>query len=96
MRILFIGDIMGSLGREMLAEYLPKLKQKYAPQMTIVNGENAASGRGITEKIYKKFLQDGADVITMGNHTWDNRDIFEFIDGAKKMIRPANFPPGTP
>ncbi|MGX7199552.1 TIGR00282 family metallophosphoesterase [Enterococcus nangangensis] len=96
MRILFIGDIMGSLGREMLAEYLPKLKQKYAPQMTIVNGENAASGRGITEKIYKKFLQDGADVITMGNHTWDNRDIFEFIDGAKKMIRPANFPKGTP
>lgn len=64
--------------------------------MTIVNGENAAAGRGITEKIYKKFLQDGVDVVTMGNHTWDNRDIFEFIDQAKKMVRPANFPEGTP
>lgn len=96
MRILFVGDVMGSLGRQMISDYLPKLKQKYAPQMTIVNGENAASGRGITEKIYKKLLQDGADVVTMGNHTWDNRDIFNFIDDAKKMIRPANFPEGTP
>ena len=60
--------------------------------MTIANGENAASGRGITGKIYKKFLQDGVDVVTMGNHTWDNKDIFEFIDDAKKMVRPANFP----
>ena len=96
MRILFVGDVMGSLGRQMISDYLPKLKQKYAPQMTIVNGENAASGRGITEKIYKKLLQDGADVVTMGNHTWDNRDIFNFIDDAKKIIRPANFPEGTP
>lgn len=92
MRIIFIGDVVGSMGREMIATYLPKLKQKYRPQVTIVNGENAASGRGITEKIYKKFLQDGVDVVTLGNHTWDNRDIFEFIDEAKKMIRPANFP----
>lgn len=96
MRILFIGDVMGSLGREMISTYLPRLKQKYHPQMTIVNGENAASGRGITEKIYKKLLQDGADMITMGNHTWDNREIFNFIDTANKMIRPANFPKGTP
>jgi calcineurin-like phosphoesterase len=51
---------------------------------------------GITEKIYKKFLQDGVDVVTMGNHTWDNRDIFEFIDREKKIVRPANFPEGTP
>ncbi|WP_071130439.1 TIGR00282 family metallophosphoesterase [Enterococcus timonensis] len=96
MRILFVGDVMGSLGRTMISNYLPKLKQKYRPQMTIVNGENAASGRGITEKIYKKLLQDGADLITMGNHTWDNREIFTFIDSANKMVRPANFPAGTP
>ena len=96
MRILFVGDVMGSLGRDMITQYLPQLKKKYHPQVTIVNGENAASGRGITEKIYKKLLQDGADLITMGNHTWDNRDIFNFIGQAKQMVRPANFPEGTP
>lgn len=96
MRVLFIGDVVGSMGREMITEYLTRLKKKFRPQVTIVNGENAAAGRGITEKIYKKFLQDGVDVVTMGNHTWDNRDIFEFIDQAKKMVRPANFPEGTP
>lgn len=96
MRILFVGDVVGSMGREMITEYLSKLKKKHQPDFTIVNGENAASGRGITEKIYKKFLQDGADMVTMGNHTWDNREIFEFIDSSKKMVRPANFPEGTP
>lgn len=96
MRILFIGDVVGSLGRATLATYLPKLKKKYRPQVTIANGENAAAGRGITGKIYKKFLQDGVDVVTLGNHTWDNKDVFEFIDDAKKMIRPANFPEQTP
>ena len=96
MRVLFIGDVVGSMGREMITEYLPRLKKKFRPQVTSVNGEHAAAGRVITEKIYKKFLQDGVDVVTMGNHTWDNRDIFEFIDQAKKMVRPANFPEGTP
>jgi metallophosphoesterase (TIGR00282 family) len=96
LRILFIGDVVGSLGRATLATYLPKLKKKYRPQVTIANGENAAAGRGITGKIYKKFLQDGVDVVTLGNHTWDNKDVFEFIDDAKKMIRPANFPEQTP
>lgn len=96
LRILFIGDVVGSLGRETVATYLPKLKKKYHPQVTIANGENAAAGRGITEKIYKKFLQDGVDVVTLGNHSWDNKAIFDFIGEAKKMIRPANFPDGTP
>lgn len=97
MKVLFVGDVVGSIGRKMLIESLPGLKAKYRPQLTIVNGENAAAGRGITEKIYKEFLQAGVDVITMGNHTWDNRDIFEFIGNEKiKMIRPANFPEGTP
>jgi len=97
-RILFIGDVVGSLGRKAVTEHLPKLKKEYAPQVTIANGENAAGGRGITEKIYKTFLQEGIDVVTLGNHAWDNREIFEFISEAKRMIRPANFPkqaPGT-
>ena len=96
MKILFIGDVVGSLGREAITEYVPKLKKKYRPQVTIINGENAAAGRGITEKIYKGFLQDGADVVTLGNHAWDNREIFEFIADAKKLVRPVNFPVGTP
>ena len=67
----------GSLrSRDMVKEYLPKLKEKYRPQITIINGENAAGGRGITEKIYREFLEWGAQAVTMGNHTWDNREIF--------------------
>ncbi|RYG73813.1 TIGR00282 family metallophosphoesterase [Lentibacillus lipolyticus] len=96
MKILFIGDVAGSPGRDMLQTYLPKLKEKYRPNLTIVNGENAAAGKGITQKIYKQFQQWGAHVITMGNHTWDKKEIFEFIDDAKNMIRPANFPEDTP
>lgn len=96
MKILFIGDVVGSPGRDMVHEYLPKLKEKYRPHLTIVNGENAASGKGITEKIYKKFLEDGANVVTMGNHTWDKKEIFDFIDDAKNLIRPANFPENNP
>lgn len=95
MRLLFVGDVVGSMGRDAISTYLPKLKKKYRPQVTIVNGENAAGGRGITEKIYKKILQDGADVVTLGNHAWDNREIFEFISDAKKLVRPANFPEKT-
>ncbi|MFD1850314.1 TIGR00282 family metallophosphoesterase [Oceanobacillus bengalensis] len=96
MKILFIGDVVGSPGRDMVKEYLPKLKEKYRPNVTIINGENAAAGKGITEKIYKQFLEWGSQVITMGNHTWDKKEIFEFIDDAKYMIRPANYPEGTP
>jgi len=96
MRVLFIGDIVGSGGRGTLQTYLPRLKRKYQPTFTIVNGENAAGGRGITEKIAKSFFELGAGAITMGNHTWDNKEIFEFIDNENKLIRPANFPPGTP
>ncbi|WP_072887672.1 TIGR00282 family metallophosphoesterase [Ornithinibacillus halophilus] len=96
MKFLFIGDVFGSPGREMVKEYLPKLKEKHRPHVTIINGENAASGKGITEKIYKQFLESGAQMITMGNHTWDKKEIFDFIDDAKYMIRPANFPEGNP
>ncbi len=96
MNILFIGDVVGSPGRNMVSEYIPKLKEKYRPHVTIVNGENAAAGKGITEKIYRGFLEAGAQAVTLGNHTWDNKEIFDFIDEAKYMIRPANFPENNP
>lgn len=96
MKILFIGDIVGSPGRKAVHKYLPLLKEKYNADFVIANGENAAAGKGITRKIYKNFLEWGIHVITMGNHTWNKKEIFDFIDEADRMIRPANFPPGTP
>ncbi|KGX88371.1 TIGR00282 family metallophosphoesterase [Pontibacillus litoralis] len=96
MRILFVGDVVGSPGRDMVTEYMPKIKQKYHPNLTIINGENAASGKGITQKIYQQFMESGAQAITLGNHAWDKREIFDFIDDANNMVRPANFPEGTP
>jgi 2',3'-cyclic-nucleotide 2'-phosphodiesterase len=96
MNLLFIGDVVGSPGRDMVKEYVPKIKEKYRPNFTIINGENAAGGRGITEKIYREFLGSGAQAVTLGNHAWDNKEIFEFIESAKNMVRPANFPEGTP
>lgn len=91
MKILFIGDVVGKVGQRMVHDYLPRLRQVYKPQVVILNGENAADGRGITEKIYKEFLAAGVDLITMGNHTWDNYDIYNFIHDAKQLIRPANY-----
>lgn len=96
MKILFIGDVVGSPGREMIATYLPKLKAKYKPTITIVNGENSAAGKGITEKIYKQILEAGAQAVTLGNHTWDQRELIEVIDYCPNLIRPANFPEGVP
>ncbi len=96
MRILFIGDVVGSSGRRAVSFLLPKLKDKYRPDFVLVNGENAAGGRGITLKIAKQLFEWGADGITLGNHAWDNKEIFEFIDQEKRIVRPANYPSGTP
>ncbi len=96
MNILFVGDVVGAPGREMIQDYLPKLKSHFRAHVTIVNAENSAGGRGITEKIYKQMLEMGANVVTLGNHAWDNRDVFEFIGEAKNITRPANFPEGAP
>lgn len=96
MKILFVGDVVGSLGVKTIEDYLPQLKQEHKPQVTIVNGENSANrGRGITEKIYKQLLNAGADVITLGNHAFDDDDIFSFMPKVKNIIRPANFPDET-
>ncbi|CAM3407751.1 MULTISPECIES: TIGR00282 family metallophosphoesterase [Brevibacillus] len=96
MKLLFIGDIMGSPGREMVKAYLPMLKRKYQPTFIVANGENSAHGRGITEKIAKELFESGVHAITLGNHTWDHKDIYDFIDGEPRLIRPANFPEGAP
>ncbi|MEJ8548350.1 TIGR00282 family metallophosphoesterase [Brevibacillus borstelensis] len=96
MKLLFIGDIMGSPGRDIVKTYLPLLKRKYQPTFVVVNGENSAHGRGITEKIAKELFGLGVHAITMGNHTWDNKEIFDYIDGEPRLIRPANFPEGAP
>ena len=96
MRILFIGDIVGKLGREAISNYLPKLTQTYKPTVTIVNAENAAHGKGLTEKIYKSLLREGVDFMTMGNHTYGQRQIYDFIENANRMVRPANFPDDAP
>ncbi|MFY0542699.1 TIGR00282 family metallophosphoesterase [Brevibacillus sp. H7] len=96
MKLLFIGDIMGAPGREIVKEYLPLLKRKFQPAFIVANGENSAHGRGITEKIAKELFDAGVHAITLGNHAWDNKEIFDYIDSEPRLIRPANFPEGAP
>ncbi|GFN31819.1 TIGR00282 family metallophosphoesterase [Paenibacillus xylaniclasticus] len=96
MKILFIGDIVGSVGRAAVKKVLPALKTKYNPHIIIANAENSAAGRGITASIAKELFDSGVHGITMGNHTWDNKDLFEWIDDEPRLVRPANFPQGAP
>ncbi|GEL75804.1 TIGR00282 family metallophosphoesterase [Tenuibacillus multivorans] len=96
MNILFIGDIVGKPGRVALEQHIHQLKEQHRADLTIVNGENAAHGKGLTKKFYHQFLELGADIITLGNHAWDKKEIFDFIDDAEKLVRPANYPKGTP
>lgn len=91
MKILAVGDIVGENGLNKLKELLPNLKQRERIDFVIVNGENVAGGMGITEKLFKQILFAGADVVTLGNHTWSKKDIFNFIDD-EKILRPANYP----
>lgn len=96
MRILFIGDIMGRAGRDGLAKHLPQLKEQLKPDAIIVNGENAAHGIGITEKICQEFYELGVHVITTGNHVWDQREILSYIERDPNLLRPLNYPENTP
>jgi metallophosphoesterase (TIGR00282 family) len=95
-RILFIGDIVGRGGRAVLLEHLPGLIRDWKLDFVAVNGENAAGGFGITEPIYQEFVDAGADVVTGGNHSWDQREALVFIARAPKLLRPINYPHGTP
>lgn len=96
LKILFIGDTVGQNGKKMLQQYLPLLKQNHKPQVTIVNGENISEGKGMYQKDFKAIVQAGADVVTMGNHTWNKSEITDYIDQEEKLLRPLNFPKGTP
>ncbi|UQS82445.1 TIGR00282 family metallophosphoesterase [Bombilactobacillus folatiphilus] len=92
MRLIFVGDVMGQLGIQTLQTYLPQIKAKWRPQVTIVNGENAANGRGIKEKQFKEILKAGADVITLGNHAFDQSEVQDLLQKNDNLIRPANYP----
>lgn len=96
MRLLFLGDVVGRSGRHALAEHLPGLISRYGLDFVIVNGENAAGGFGITESICLEIFDAGADVITGGNHSWDRREALSFIEREPRLLRPLNFPAGTP
>ncbi len=96
MRVLFIGDIVGKPGRDGLATLLPELVGTHGVDFTIVNGENAAGGLGITEKTAADIFRAGADVITGGNHTWHRRDVIPLLEADERVLRPANYPPGLP
>ena len=91
MKILAVGDVVGENGLNKLKEILPNLKQREKIDFVIVNGENVAGGMGITEKLFKQIIYSGADVVTLGNHTWAKKDIFNFIED-EKLLRPANYP----
>ena len=96
MRILFIGDVVGRTGRAAVTDHLPGLIRDWSLDFVVVNGENSAGGFGITEAIYQEFVDAGVDVITGGNHSWDQKEALVFIERAPKLLRPINYPAGTP
>ena len=96
MRILFIGDIVGRSGRKIVLEKLPPLVRDWKLDFVAINGENAAGGFGITEVIYHEIIDAGADAVTLGNHAWDQKEALVFIERAPRLVRPLNFPKGTP
>jgi 2',3'-cyclic-nucleotide 2'-phosphodiesterase len=96
MRLLFCGDLVGRSGRDVVLENLPRVKRELALDFVIANGENAAGGFGISEKICAELYAAGVDVITTGNHVWDQKETIGFIDRDPRLLRPTNFPKGTP
>ena len=96
MRLLFIGDVVGRSGRAAIAQQVPLLRERWSLDFVIVNGENAAGGFGVTEPILEEFLAVGVDAVTLGNHAFDQREALVFIDRQPRLIRPANYPAGTP
>jgi metallophosphoesterase (TIGR00282 family) len=95
-RVLFIGDVVGQPGRRALSALLPDLRRDLTLDVVIANGENAANGRGLTLKTAKEMFAAGVDIISSGNHIWDQREIVEELDSDAPILRPANYPPGTP
>lgn len=96
MRLIFLGDVVGRSGREAVTRELPLLRERYRPDLVVLNGENAAHGFGITEEIFQGFLAAGADVVTLGNHAFDQREALVFIARYPNLLRPVNWPGGCP
>ncbi len=96
MNIIFIGDVVGKPGRRILARMLPALRREVGADLAIANGENSAGGFGITPETLDDLLAAGVDVVTGGNHTWQAREIYTLLDSHPRILRPANYPPGTP
>ncbi len=95
-RILFVGDIVGRSGRRALREHLDRIRLQESVDFTVVNVENAAGGYGVTAAIAEQILAMGVDVLTTGNHVWDQKDVGEYLDRQPRLLRPANYPPGLP
>lgn len=96
MKVLFAGDVMGRSGRKSVLKEVPRLKKKLGLDFIVVNGENAAGGFGITEKIAEEFFECGVDCITSGNHIWAQREVFPYLDKEQRILRPLNYPEGAP
>ena len=96
MRILFIGDVVGRSGRAIVNQRLPGLISDWKLDLVVLNGENSAGGFGITESIFREFIDSGVDVVTLGNHAWDQREALVFIERSPQLVRPLNYPKGTP
>jgi hypothetical protein len=96
MRLLFLGDVVGRSGRDAVMRHLPELRHALDPDFTVVNGENAAGGFGINDKIAQEFFAAGVDCITTGNHVWDQKELIGSIDREPRILRPINYPEGTP
>jgi metallophosphoesterase (TIGR00282 family) len=96
MRVLFIGDVVGSPGRRGLRDAMPGLRERHSPDLVIVNGENSAGGVGITERTARDLFESGAGVITSGNHVYRHREAYDFLDREERVVRPANYPQGNP
>jgi metallophosphoesterase (TIGR00282 family) len=95
-RILFVGDVVGGIGRRALRALLPGLRERFAPDFVVVNGENVAGGIGITERTAREILDSGVDAITLGNHAYKHREVYGYLDREERIVRPANYPKGNP
>ena len=96
LRLLFVADVVGKPGRRLLREALPGLRREHRPDFVVVNGENGAGGSGLTPAVAEEFFALEIDVVTLGNHAWDKRELAPAIDGFTGLLRPANYPPGVP
>jgi 2',3'-cyclic-nucleotide 2'-phosphodiesterase len=95
-KLLFVGDVVGGIGRRTLASLLPGIRDEHEPDFVVVNGENAAGGVGITQKTARELLETGADAITLGNHAFRHREVYDLLDKEPRIVRPANYPKGSP